>query len=131
MRETESSLQQFAEFVLKARLVTESAAPYIVRWVRLFLRAPASEGSLAERARRFCDDLERNGSQDWQVRQAEQALRLYFVNFLNAETGIANQRRRGRRGRERSHRSPQLSGSDKPSGHDTTRIAPKSATWTG
>ena len=34
--------------------------------------------------RRFCEELERNGiSQDWQLRQAEQALRIYFVNFLN------------------------------------------------
>lgn len=32
---------------------------------------------------RFCEELERNGGcQDWQVRQAEQALRLYFINFL-------------------------------------------------
>jgi hypothetical protein len=32
----------------------------------------------------FCEELERSGSAaDWQVRQAEQALRLYFVNFLD------------------------------------------------
>lgn len=30
----------------------------------------------------FCEGLERAGSQDWQVRQAEQAVRLYLVNFL-------------------------------------------------
>ena len=33
--------------------------------------------------RGVCEDLERNGgSEDWQVRQADQALRIYFVNFL-------------------------------------------------
>ena len=33
--------------------------------------------------RRFCEELERSGGcQDWQVRQAEQSLRIYFVNFL-------------------------------------------------
>jgi hypothetical protein len=69
MRELESSLQQFGEFLLKAGLVREKVAPYFVRWVR-----------------RFCDDLERSGRcEDWQVRQAEQALRLYFVNFLNRQ----------------------------------------------
>ena len=31
----------------------------------------------------FCEELEQHGGcQDWQVRQAEQALRIYFVNFL-------------------------------------------------
>jgi len=55
MRETESSLQQFGEFLLKRQPV-----------------------------RRFCDDLERHGgTEDWQVRQAEQTLRIYFVNFLD------------------------------------------------
>lgn len=82
MRDLESSLQQFAEFLLKARFVNESAAPYCVRHVRQFLTGPATNGALADRVRRFCEDMERGGSQDWQVRQAEQALRLYFVHFL-------------------------------------------------
>ena len=39
---------------------------------------------MADQVRHFCDDLERSGGVlDWQVRQAEQALRIYFVNFLN------------------------------------------------
>jgi hypothetical protein len=34
--------------------------------------------------RGFCEELERNGGvEDWQVRQADQALRIYFMNFLN------------------------------------------------
>jgi len=36
----------------------------------------------ADQVRRFCEDLERQGRDDWQVRQAEQALRMYFINFL-------------------------------------------------
>ena len=83
MREIEASLQPFGKFLLKARLVREKAAPHCVRWVRRFLTRPASDEPLAGQARRFCEDLERNGRcQDWQVRQAEQALRIYFVNFL-------------------------------------------------
>jgi hypothetical protein len=83
MRELEAALQQFGEFLLKARLVKESAAPYCVRWVRRFLTRPASDAPLADLVRLFCETLERDGgSQDWQVRQAEQALRIYFVNFL-------------------------------------------------
>ena len=83
MRELESSLQQFGEFILKARLVKETAAPYCVRWVRRFLVRPASDEPLADQVRRFCEDIEQSGgAQEWQVRQAEQALHIYFVNFL-------------------------------------------------
>lgn len=82
MRELETSLQQFGEFLLRARLVQERAAPHCVRWVRRFLTRPASNEPLADQARRFSEELERVGAQDWQVRQAEQAVRIYFVNFL-------------------------------------------------
>jgi hypothetical protein len=83
MRELEASLQQFGEFLLKAQLVKEQAAPYCVRWVRRFLTRPTSDEPLRDRVQRFCEELEQNdGCQDWQVRQAEHALRIYFVNFL-------------------------------------------------
>jgi integron integrase len=83
VRELEASLQQFGEFILKAQLVKEKAAPHCVRWVRRFLSRPASDEPLADQVRRFCEGLERDpGCQDWQVRQAEHALRMYFVNFL-------------------------------------------------
>ncbi len=50
---------------------------------RAFLTRQASDEPLADQIRRFCEDLERNGRvQEWQVRQAEQALRIFFVNFL-------------------------------------------------
>jgi hypothetical protein len=82
MRELESTLQQFGEFLLKARFVNEKAAPHCVRWVRRFLQQPASVDSLADRTRPFYEELERRGCRDWQVRQAETAIRVYFVNFL-------------------------------------------------
>ena len=83
MRELEASLQQFGEFILKAQLVKEKAAPFCVRWVRRFLTRPASDEPVADQVRRFCKDLEHEGVwQDWQVRQAEHALRISFVNFL-------------------------------------------------
>jgi hypothetical protein len=82
MREVEASLQEFGEYVLRARLVKERAAPHCVRWVRQFLARPASDATLADQVRLFCEELERCGREEWQVRQAEQALRVYFVNFL-------------------------------------------------
>jgi integron integrase len=83
VRDLEPSLQQFAEFLLKAQLVRPNVAPYFVRWVRQFLSRPASDEPLLDQVRGFCEDLERTGSAaDWQVRQADHALRVYFVNFL-------------------------------------------------
>ena len=83
MRELEASLQQFGEFILTARLVKEKAAPYCVRWVRRFLTRAASDEPLADQVRTFCEALEGEGRwADWQVRQAEHALRIYFVHFL-------------------------------------------------
>jgi hypothetical protein len=68
MRELETSLQQFGEFLLKARVVEEGAAPHCVRWVRWFLRRPASNEPLPGRARRFREELGHSGRfQEWQV----------------------------------------------------------------
>lgn len=66
MGEIEASLQQLGEFLLKARLVREKAAPYCVRWVRRFLPRPASDEAVADQVRRFCENLERKrGCEDW------------------------------------------------------------------
>ena len=98
MRELEASLQQFAEFLLKGQLMRPNAAPFAVRWVRSFLQRPAQDLPLGDQVRQFGDALEREGRwQDWQVRQAEQALRIYFVNFCSAPTGAARPRRGHRR----------------------------------
>ena len=71
----EASLQQFGEFILKAQLIGEKAAPYGVRWVRRFLTRQAWDESPADQVRTFCEELARDrGSAEWQVRQAEQAL---------------------------------------------------------
>lgn len=83
MRDTETTLQQFAEFLLKTQLAQPRAAPHFVRWVRRFLARPAANEPLGDQVRRFCDDLERGGgAEEWQVRQADHALKVYFVNFL-------------------------------------------------
>ena len=61
MRELESSLQQFGEFLLKAHLVKETTAPYCVRFVRQFLTRPANDGPLADRVQQFCEHLDVGG----------------------------------------------------------------------
>ena len=88
MRELETSLQQFGEFVLKAQLVKEKAAPYCVRWVRRFLTRPASDESLNDRVRKFCEELEQNGAyQDWQVHQQSRLSASTSSTSSSARTG--------------------------------------------
>lgn len=83
MRDAECTLQRFGEFLLTRQLVRPKAAPFFVRYVRLFLARPASDEPIMDQVRRFCEDLEQTRhAEDWQVRQAEQALRIYFLNFL-------------------------------------------------
>ncbi len=61
MRDLDSSLQEFGEFLLKSQLVRPPAAPCFVRWVRRFLSRPASDEPLADQVRGFCEELERSG----------------------------------------------------------------------
>jgi integron integrase len=101
VREIEASLQEFGEFLLRSRLVKPQAARYCVGWVRRFLVRPASDESIGDRVRLFCEDLERGGREEWQVQQAGDALRIYFVNFRRRSdwdrpaSGEAAQRERG------------------------------------
>ena len=64
MRELESSLQAFGEFLLKAQLARPTAAPYRASWIRRFLSRPASDTTLADQVRGFCDDLAKDGVVD-------------------------------------------------------------------
>lgn len=68
MRELETSLQQFGEFLLRAKLVTPRAAPYCVRWVRTFLNRAATDEPIADQVRHFCEALERDERrEEWQA----------------------------------------------------------------
>jgi integron integrase len=83
VRELEATLQRFGEFVLSARIARPSTAPYLVRWVRRFLLRPTSTDPLPDQLRTFTEELERDQRwEPWQIQQAEQAVRTYFVNFL-------------------------------------------------
>ena len=77
-------LGRFAEYLLKQRLVPEKQAPFYVSWVRKFLarRVTTPVAQLEERIAAYLDDLTAQGTHpDWQMTQAERAVRLYFVNF--------------------------------------------------
>jgi hypothetical protein len=77
-------LSEFGEYILKKHLVPENKAQYYVGWVRKFLHEPVSSAvSFDDRLAAFQELLESRGSPDWQVEQAEHAIRMYFNTFLN------------------------------------------------
>ena len=84
LQNQELRLSAFGEFLLKQRLVKDEHARYHVLWVRKFLaqRITTPVSSMTDRVALFVESLQASGNyQDWQLAQAERALRLYFVNF--------------------------------------------------
>lgn len=80
----ELELGRFGEFLLCRQLVPEKNAPYYVKWVRRFMfKEPENaKFSLEERMEAFRQGLQTaDGYEDWQVQQADRALRLFFHNF--------------------------------------------------
>jgi integron integrase len=82
-KESELELGRFGEYLLKGRIVPEKYARYYVSWVRKFLvQIPERAGVTREdRIAIFIENL-RPYAEDWQVDQAEKALRVYFSNYL-------------------------------------------------
>ena len=83
MREKEMGLEEFGEFLLRRRIVPEKNAKYYVAWVRKFLGLAADPKlSLAERIEDFVEGLRRDGGrEEWQVEQAERAVKTFFHAF--------------------------------------------------
>jgi integron integrase len=72
---------EFGEYLLAANFVAAGKEKYYVHWVRKFFehRAQWPNMSWAEQLPLFLVELDNSGSyQGWQVRQADQAVRLYF-----------------------------------------------------
>ena len=85
LREREMGLEEFGEFLLKRRIVPEKNAKFYVGWVRKFLgEAPDPRLTPAERIEAFVERLRQDGGrEDWQVEQAERAVKTYFHSFQN------------------------------------------------
>ena len=83
LREREMGLEEFGEFLLKRRIVPEKNAKYYVAWVRKFLgEAPDPRLTPAERIEAFVERLRQDGGrEDWQIEQAERAMKMYFHPF--------------------------------------------------
>jgi hypothetical protein len=80
---------EYAEFLLKSKLVSNGKEKYMVVWVRKFFdfaRDLRKNLKWPDLLPLYIRNLTGTGLyQDWQVRQADQAVRLYFVNFLEPQ----------------------------------------------
>ncbi|MCB2217873.1 MAG: hypothetical protein KQH59_17525 [Desulfobulbaceae bacterium] len=79
----------FAEFLLKSSIVKPGSEPHLVRWVGLFFRLRCKWQNYLwhEQLEFFLGHLKNERIiPRWQVVQAEQAVRLYFVHFLGSST---------------------------------------------
>ena len=85
LRENEMGLEEFGEFLLRRRIVPEKNAKFYVAWVRKFLGLAADPKlSLEERIEDFVEGLRRDGGrEEWQVEQAERAVKTFFHAFQN------------------------------------------------
>jgi len=83
-------LQPFENFIRERNLVDETHRSYYIRWVLRFLRAEFDRDHLTatDLLQCFSDQLARDDSvQDWQLRQAMQAVELYLNVYLPMKTG--------------------------------------------
>ncbi len=78
--DNELELGKFGKYLLVKRLVPERNAKFFVQWVRRFLNQLPTNGGLGlqDRLQVFLDDTRKCGAEDWQVSQAERAVRLFF-----------------------------------------------------
>jgi integrase len=76
----EGAVDGYAKYLLDRRLATENTAPFYLHWVRRYrdFFALGAEGELSEEGLdRFLAGLARE-CEDWQVRQAAEAVKLYL-----------------------------------------------------
>jgi integron integrase len=98
-REKEMGLEEFGEFLLRRRIVPEKNAKFYVGWVRKFLGQAADPRlSPGERIEAFAEGLRQDGGrEDWQIEQAERAVKTYFHAFRNGADAEARPAARAER----------------------------------
>jgi len=92
VQEKELQLSRFGAFLLRQQFVKAGHERYLVYWVRKFMARPVENPvrNLEGRIAAYVEELRACGSfQDWQVDQAERAVRLYFVNFSKESQSAA------------------------------------------
>lgn len=87
----ERRLSAYGDFLLKRSLVASGKEQFFVHWVRKYLSNEASFKGVKweEKLPQFLDKLAvAPNIAAWQVDQADQAVRLYFLNFYTADDSV-------------------------------------------
>ena len=85
--------EDFGAFLLQSKIVAAGKEKYLVHWARKFFEFSQKIPSISwfEQLPLYLSELNSSGSyQDWQVRQADQAVRMYFSNFLMTTPSAAS-----------------------------------------
>ena len=88
---TNRILSEFQDFLLSRSLIPAKNAPFYAHWVSKFFafsnRNPDLSSNL--KVEKFLNQLKsQKKTADWQIKQAEEALRLYFHHFLDGKTAV-------------------------------------------
>ena len=84
-------LPEFQKFLLDRKLVPVKNTPFYAYWVSKFLHFSNKNENLSKeiRIKEFLNQLStQDESSDWKIRQAYDALRLYFDHFLKETSEI-------------------------------------------
>ncbi|MBN1665323.1 MAG: hypothetical protein JW943_17140 [Deltaproteobacteria bacterium] len=82
-------LPEFQKFISERKLAPENQIRFYALWVSRFLRfSNTQQDKTADlRVRMFLDDLRKDEkNQDWQLTQADNAIKLYIHHFLSGNT---------------------------------------------
>lgn len=85
-------LPDFQKYLLDNKLVPENQIPFYANWVNKFIRFSNTQQdkALDLRVQLFMDALKNDPTlQDWQILQADNAIKLYINNFLPTSGGTA------------------------------------------
>ena len=81
-------LPEFQDFLVSRSLVPTKDAPFYAHWVSKFFAFSNRNQDLSSnlKVQKFLNQLKsQKKTADWQIKQAEEALRLYFHHFLNGK----------------------------------------------
>jgi len=84
-------LPEFQDFLVSRSLIPAKNAPFYAHWVSKFFAFSNRNQDLSSnlKVQKFLNQLKsQKKTADWQIKQAEEALRLYFHHFLNGKTSV-------------------------------------------
>lgn len=88
---TEFRSADFGKFLLESRLIAPGKEKYMIHWTRKFFEYRLQHPQLrwSDLLPLYLKELNIAASyKDWQIRQADQAVRLYFINFSMSSSSV-------------------------------------------